>query len=288
MITAEQEQGRSGPGEEFLDSVSIDFCDPGNGLYGLAWIVDRPNAGRSSASAVVFIDGSAAERLEVEQDEAVRGWDEVAVGPLRMRTETPLERWSLDLLVGDASLRLDATAVSRPTALANPALADAAGIDQYEQLCSCTGSLEHLGKSREIRAVGRRVHCWGEFAWDRVRRWRTLYAASAEGRAVSVSTALPPGDGHGDELRTATLLGDDDPQQFDDVRVSTVFGADGLPAKAGLELWPSGEDVPRRLSGEAVCGASITRDGHELSLSFFRWSMEGVPAFGCYELVERR
>jgi hypothetical protein len=29
------------------------------------------------------------------------------------------------------------------------------------------------------------------------------------------------------------------------------------------------------------------RGGHELTMTFFQWSIDGEPAYGCYEVVSR-
>jgi hypothetical protein len=55
----------------------------------------------------------------------------------------------------------------------------------------------------------------------------------------------------------------------------------------GLELWQPDDEFPRRLGGEAVCATRARRAGHDLVISFCRWSMDGEPAYGCYELVRR-
>jgi hypothetical protein len=145
-----------------------------------------------------------------------------------------------------------------------------------------------LGQTHKVNCLGRRVHTWGAFAWDEVERWRTLYATSASGRAVSVLAALPVGStGHGDELRTARFLDEDEPLQFEDVYLSTVYGTDNLPSKAGLELWTTDEEMPRRLGGEAICAMRTRVTNHDVIVSFFRWSIDGDPAYGCYEVVQR-
>ena len=70
--------------------------------------------------------------------------------------------------------------------------------------------------------------------------------------------------------------------------MSTVFGEDGLPQKAGVELWMEGGEFPSRLGGEAICGTRNEQPDHTTSLAFFRWSMDGVPAYGSYEIIDRR
>ena len=51
--------------------------------------------------------------------------------------------------------------------------------------------------------------------------------------------------------------GSDGPAPYEEVRLSTIYGADGLPRKAGAELYRPGDELPARLSGEAVLGAVL-------------------------------
>jgi hypothetical protein len=290
VIERKHEGPRSGTGARFADTVAIDFCDGERDLYGIAWITRLPNAGRVQASAVVFAGGELAEMTEHEDDGAVDDWGAAQAGGVRMTTAVPLERWSLAVTGSSVSLELDAYALLPPLQLEHPELSHMTGIEQYEHVCRVDGTLGIAGSSSPLRGTGRRVHCWGEFGWDRVDRWRTLYAASDGGRAISVAAARPAGsDGHDSELRWARLFGTDTGEPaFDQVRLSTVFDAGGLPAKAGLELLNEGDEFPLRLGGEAVCGARSERDGHEIAISFFRWSLEGEPAYGCYEMIVRK
>jgi hypothetical protein len=288
MITAEHELARDGSGERFHDSVSIDFCDGERDLFGLAWITRMPNAACTRANAVIFADGELVERLELEREQAIEEWRLADLEGIAIATVTPLERWSLEMSGDASSLKLDAAAVSPPAELAGADVAESTGISQYEQLCELNGAVSVGGRTHPVRCAGRRVHAWGEFAWERVDRWRSFYAASAAGRAISVTAARPVRSaGHGEELRAASLIGEADAEPFESVRISTVWGAEGLPAKAGLELAMPGDEIPRRLGGEAICGMRTERGDHALALSFFRWSMEGVPAWGCYESVQR-
>ena len=75
---------------------------------------------------------------------------------------------------------------------------------------------------------------------------------------------------------------------IEDVRLSTVYGKEGFPEKASLELWVPDAEFPRRLGGEAICGTRTERPDQTISLAFFRWSIDGDPAYGSYEVVERR
>jgi hypothetical protein len=288
MIESHHEQAQQASGADFFDSVSFDFSDPEHQLFGLCWMTRLPNAGRARANLVLFADGALAEQTELENDGEIDDWSEARLEGIRMSIAMPLERWSFEVAGPETALALEAEALTAPREHSDDELLEAAGIDQYEQLCRISGTVEVLGRNHDVRCIGRRTHCWGSFAWNGIERWRALYAASASGRAISVLAALPAGsNGHGEELRSARLLDEDEPERFEDVYLSTVYGADRLPAKAGLELRTADEELPRRLGGEAICGMRAERPDHELSLSFFRWSIEGEPAYGCYEVARR-
>ena len=84
------------------------------------------------------------------------------------------------------------------------------------------------------------------------------------------------------------MLEADGEPSIEDVRLSTVYGENGFPQKAGIELWMPDAEFPRRLGGESICGTRPERPDHTITLAFFRWSMDGEPAYGSYEVVERR
>jgi hypothetical protein len=71
------------------------------------------------------------------------------------------------------------------------------------------------------------------------------------------------------------------------VRLSTVFGPDGLPVSAGAELFRPGDELPSRLAGVAAAGIAADDDGARTSLTLFRFSIDGVPALGSYEIESR-
>jgi hypothetical protein len=71
---------------------------------------------------------------------------------------------------------------------------------------------------------------------------------------------------------------------FETVRVSTVFGEDGLPVKAGAELFRPGDELPSRLAGTAAGGITGALPGTRASLTLFRFTLDGVPGFGSYEI----
>jgi hypothetical protein len=287
MITAEHELARAGDGEDFADAVALDFCDPDHDLFGAVWLTRLPNAGRSRSNFVLFLAGDLVVSSQHEAETPIQDWDSARLDGVAMNTMQPLERWTLESQSEKGAVRLDVDALTGPRELPE-AVPAAIGIEQYEQLCRFSGTVEIAGRTYPVRCLGRRSHWWGMFPWSRVERWRALYAAAASGRAVSAVAALPDGSkGHGSEVRAAQFLDDPDALAFEDVRLSTVFGEDSMPSKVGLELWRPDDDYPQRLGGEAICGMRIGRGSHELLVSFFRWSIDGEPAYGCYELARR-
>lgn len=83
-------------------------------------------------------------------------------------------------------------------------------------------------------------------------------------------------------------------------RLSTVYGHDGVPVRAGLELWLQEPDelededgsprqFPRRAAGEALGAAALLEVGPlELRAEQFRWHLRGEDAAGVYLLARRR
>ena len=288
MITKEHEDVRAGDGADFADTVAMDFCDPEHDLFGALWLTRAPNGARSRSNVLLFLAGELVTNIQHELETAIEDWSAVRVEGISMQTAEPLARWTVQTRQDHGGLNLEIEALSVPRELPEGVPASI-GVEQYEQLCRLTGTVDAAGRTYPVRCFGRRSHWWGEFPWDRIDRWRTLYAASASGRAISAVAALPAGSkGHDAEVRAAQFLDDPDALPFDDVRLSTVYGDDSMPAKVGLELWRPDDEYPQRLGGTAICGTRRERAEHELVVSFFRWSIDGEPAYGCYELARRR
>src|SRR5437660_518283 len=178
MIEPEREQAQSGTGAGFTDGVSVEFCDPERELCVCASITRLPNARRSRASAIVFLAGEVADRLEPEREVAIDDWSKAGLDGVEMGTQVPLERWSLAVSGERASLRLEAVAVSPPRELPDPTSVNGGGVRQYEQVCRMEGEMKAAGETHPVGATGRRVHRWGELAWSEIDRRRTLYAVS--------------------------------------------------------------------------------------------------------------
>lgn len=142
---------------------------------------------------------------------------------------------------------------------------------------------------------GRRVECLGVVtetveppAWSELDAVRTIAAVFDPGLAVLALARRRHGArGHGDERVVGWLVRDGAALQVEDTRISTIYDAEGRQRSAGLELWLPGEDFPRRVSGTARAGASLTLEGLRVHAAVFGWRMEGRDGIGGYDIVVR-
>ena len=92
---------------------------------------------------------------------------------------------------------------------------------------------------------------------------------------------------------TAALVESGEPRVVADPRLSTTYGGEGVPARAGVELWVSEpaeepetvKEHPHRLAGEAT-GPQVrwTDGGLGLGAQPFRWHSHGRDGAGVYLL----
>lgn len=288
MTVPGDEQVQTGSGE-FRDVVDVQLLD--ESLLVAARIARFPSAGSASATALVIADTEPVVEVAEEIAAGVDSWKHAVAGPLQLTIEQPLERWRLLLDAPGARIELELHALTAPAGLTEPATSAAgraAGLHRYAQLCVATGTAEVGGRRRAIEAPAVRAHRWGPVG--EVNRARFLTVASEEGELLMVAAVQAPGaQAHGEELVGAhtTRAGDgggDDPLPFETVRVSTVFGEDGLPVKAGAELFRPGDELPSRLAGTAAGAIAAALPGTRASLTLFRFTLDGVPAFGSYEI----
>jgi hypothetical protein len=287
MTVPNDEQAQAGPGE-FRDVVDVQVLD--ESLLVAARIARVPSAGSASVTALVILDAEPVVEVAEEIAAGVDSWEHAVAGPLQLTIEQPLERWTLLLDTPSARIELELHALTAPAELAEPATAAAgraAGLQRYAQLCVARGTAEISGRRRTIEAPALRAHRWGPTG--EASRARFLTVASGDEELLTVAAVQPPGaQAHGEELvgghTTRAGDGGDGPLPFETVRLSTVFGEDGLPVKAGAELFRPGEELPSRLSGVAAGGIAAALPGTQASLTLFRFSFDGVPALGAYEI----
>jgi hypothetical protein len=262
MITPEDER----PKAAREDGVTIELSDLDRGVCALLRIVRTEGATESSALALASLGG-----------ETVAVHDPAAI---RMETKEPLIRWTCRFESGAVALEAELDAVSPPVEFGEP-LTSAAGMQWYEQLCRVQGEIRVNGRRIQIDGVGRRAHAWGDPLAARV---RSLYAVAGD-RAVTVTAVRPrKADEHGAELISAYMVRpESEPQPFENARLSTIYDSAGRPRSAGLELFLPGDEYPRRVSGEAVWPSA--GDPDSLEAACFRWSLDGDPAQGGYQVV---
>lgn len=288
MTDPADEQAQNGPGE-FRDVVDVLLID--ETLLVAARIARIPSERATGVTAIVLADGEPA--VEISQRIAAdpETWGDIAAGPLQLRVLEPLRRWTFALDAPDAAIELELRALSGPADIAEPgtaAIARMAGVQRYSQLCEARGTAVVNGTHRTVDAFAIRSHTWG--APGEAGRTRFLTAASEDGTLLTIAALRPQGArGHGDELIGGQMFragGDGEPQvqAFETVRLSTVFDERGLPAKAGVELFRPGDELPSRLSGAAVGAIAGDVDASRGSLALFRFGLDGVPALGAYEI----
>ena len=145
------------------------------------------------------------------------------------------------------------------------------------------------------RAGERQIDCLGTVtetrrppAWRELDATRWISAVFDPAHALLVYARRPRGAaGHGEESTVGWLIEDEDLLSVEEARVSTVYDGDGRQRSARLELWLPGEDLPRRLTGEARTGVSLALEGLDVHAAVFGWRMEGREGTGAYELTVR-
>jgi hypothetical protein len=165
------------------------------------------------------------------------------------------------------------------------ASADLSGCDE---LCRVRGSLTIGGTARTIDCVGTRCVVDGVDG-----------ASLGSARMVSgwfgqdeafMLLALRAADTVGQEadLVAATLFDPDGWVAVDDPRLSTAYGASGLPSRTNLELWigEGDNEFPRRVAGEASAdGAVFAVEDTEVRVIPMRCHSRGREGTGVYVLA---
>ena len=277
MIEARHELVQDG-GAGFADAVAVHIWLPERASFAGLVIERRPAEATSSAAALILAGGAPAAQASVDDAPLVEDWGEAHAGPVALRTIEPLRHWTAALETTNAAIDCELRASGPAVEITH-----VPGLSRYAHLAAVEGRVTIGGKETRVRGQALRTHSWGTRT-DARRRFVT--AAAEDGALVEVAADRPRGsDAHGDELVGGEILDAQDwAGPLEHVRLSTVYGADGIPRKAGLELYRPGDEFPARLSGEAVGGATMEIGGSTRTLAFFGWSLAGRPAWGTYEL----
>ena len=289
-ISAADEAPRSGEDPAFRDAVTFSFGDHGAQLYGLARV--GIGGGDASGFAVVYA-GDELAGASTQAQVAIHlpdTWDTISAAGVQCTVVTPLEAWTVAYDGEEAGFDLRFEAISTPAVLdADGAVAQAGGMEGYEQLCNVTGQVRHGGRSHPVRCLGQRGHQWGTPDWSRIELARTLSAWMGADRAVTLTAVRPAKAKHHDEEAVGGFLIDrGEPLAIFDPRLSTTYDGELRQRRAGLELWMSEEGGhARRAAGHALCGTTIDLGELRLDSAFFAWRMEGRAGTGRYDLLRR-
>ncbi len=119
---------------------------------------------------------------------------------------------------------------------------------------------------------------------------RSIAVAFSDGGILALRAVRPAGgEAHAEEKVLAVLAEPDlEPTRFEETLLSTQYDGEGRQVRATLELWPEQDSAPRparRAAGTIVCGTSLDLAERRLDVAIFRWSMEGKPGLGRYEVL---
>jgi hypothetical protein len=155
-------------------------------------------------------------------------------------------------------------------------------------ICSASGTLRRDGTQDSVSGLGILSHGEDDTGPGEHALRRYLTVAFADGGLLALLAARPAGDAdHGDEDIAAALVGPDaQPEELSEVLLSTEYDPQGRHRRATLELWPEGDDgPPLRAGGDVICGTTVAGNRGRTDIAFLRWSMEGRPGLGRYEVV---
>ena len=166
--------------------------------------------------------------------------------------------------------------------------------DPVSEAADLGGAIARIGRvrgtieGRPFESLGVMTETVTPPAWSDLDALRTMAAVFDPGLAVLALARRPHGArGHGDERVTGWLVRDATPLAVEEMRISTVYDGEGRQRTAGMEIWLPGEDFPRRVSGTARAGASLTLEGLRVHAAVFAWRMEGRDGVGAYDIVVR-
>jgi hypothetical protein len=240
--------------------MGFDFADPERGLFGTC---------RPSGAAIVFDhEDVVAATSEAQPRHSDTGGD-AAVG----------------LELDGVGLELEISRLGPPVSLRG----ERTGSEELA-VCRVRGEVRGSKGTRTISCLGIRSDAVSDPDPQEVSVTRAIAIAFADGGILALRGARPRGaTDHGDEELKATLA---DPEgELTVIReplLSTHYDEQGRQLRATLELWPRGNGEPRppvRVAGAVVCGTSLPLGERRLDLAFFRWSLEGRPGLGRYEVL---
>jgi hypothetical protein len=192
---------------------------------------------------------------------------------------------NVEWAVRGPDLALDFEATTPPAELnGRSPVTKATGLEGHTQLCRVRGTVA----GQPVRGLGQRDQIGGRPNWEKLALLRTVGVWLDDGSGVVVVTTRAPGaSSHADEASWAAALDAERVRTIEDPRLSTTTGADGVPRRAGLELWiEDSDDYPFRGNGERIVTGALELGELRLQSTFFRWHVDGRAATGRYDLLQ--
>lgn len=186
------------------------------------------------------------------------------------------------LTVGGVTVEVELTPIAEPVRLQG----SCAGIEELT-VCRAIGSLRESADETEIACLAvRRRATEKPPESDGLRR--SVAVAFADGGLLALAACRPAGAaGHGEEEMNAVLSDPAGELSLGEALISTEYDERGRHRRATLELWTQ-EAAPLRGAGTIISGATLEVAELRVEIAFFRWSVNGRPGLGRYEIVTRR
>ena len=238
--------------------MGFDFADPERGISGTL---------RPSGAAVLF-----------DHDEVI------AAGSAEPQLTDEGGEASIGLDLDGAALELQMSRIGTPVTLRG----ERSGGEELA-VCRVLGELRRDGATQQLACLGIRSDAVSDAEPDQVSLTRSIAIAFSDGSILALRAARPGAAGeHGEEEIVAALADAEGVlTQIREPLISTHYDESGRQLRATLELWPQEEEPlpPIRAAGSIVCGTSLSDGDRRIDLAFFRWSMDGRPGLGRYEIV---
>ncbi len=174
--------------------------------------------------------------------------------------------------------------------------------DGFDQLVRVRGRLRAGGADYEVDCLGTRA-ARDSIEPSRLESIRGVSAWFGPDLGLTVLAGRPRGAaGHDHDVITASMFEEGRSLTIKDPRLSTTYTADGIPARASVELWPEPDEAdpadaeqeppeprPRRAAGESI-GSIASRSEEQLDVqaALFRWHAQGREGPGVYVLARPR
>jgi hypothetical protein len=238
--------------------MGFDFADPERGISGSL---------RPSGAAVLF------------DHDAV-----IAAGAAEPRVSDDGGEASVELEIDGAALSLQLSRLGTPVSLRG----ERSGEEELA-VCRVLGELHRDGETVSLGCLGVRSDATSEEEPAGVSVTRSIAVAFADGSILALRAARPEeAEEHGsEEIVAVTADAEGVLTEIREPLLSTHYDDSGRQLRATLELWPAEEEPlpPIRAAGSVVCGTSMSDGERRVDLAIFRWSMDGTPGLGRYEIV---